>query len=613
MHRLRLVLLPVAVLLATVPGVARADGPPPPRVVSVSAPATSPLGADALDSWQVQLATDSGQPLAEVSLTFRLQGAPSGASEVAPLMASWSSGSGPPPTADGTVTVTARSSRHQAAGHFELTTVTARDATGGHGGAGRGGQVPLAQADVDVVNPDGDATPPQAHAVHLLNSSVVAGDPVVMTVDTSDVGTGVSNVSAQYQAPNGESLYLAPVPGTAAAGPLTALLGVHATSGRYELLGVNVGDAAGNSHDYSRGDPDLDLPAGDLWVTGPASDTTPPRLTSISALPHTAPGGLIGAQYTAADELSGVSHVAMFFDDPQGRRGVQMVAKICGDVTTGPAQTSLPLTAPSGRWPLAGVVVSDGVGNQESYSRDGTMRAIPGDGTSQPSGLDLSAGDLIVDPSAPTTHGPDSSACPIASTALGLSHAGAGLAGVVTVLGAPVPDPLVGVYVPNPAGLTLSTLVTGDHAGGFSLPTATTGSVVHFYGGRDGHGGQAPPADAASSTARTANTGPPAAPPRAVPRLAARHLALSGRATGPAGHRRLRLDVTVRGASRGDLVLLQRRLGARWVSLTRGRLDPHLHVTLLVGLPQRGDLRITVPATHRHTATTRAVDHRLRA
>jgi hypothetical protein len=64
----------------------------------------------------------------------------------------------------------------------------------------------------------------------------------------------------------------------------------------------------------------------------------------------------------------------------------------------------------------------------------------------------------------------------------------------------------------------------------------------------------------------------------------------------------------VRGASRGDLVLLQRRLGARWVSLTRGRLDPHLHVTLLVGLPQRGDLRITVPATHRHTATTRAVD-----
>ncbi len=158
-HRLRLVLLPVAVLLTTLPGVARADGPPPPRVVSVSAPATSPLGADALDSWQVQLATDSGQPLAEVSLTFRLQGAPSGASEVAPLIASWSSGSGPPPTADGTVTVTGRSSRHQAAGHFELTTVTARDATGGQGGAGRGGQVPLAQADVDVVNPDGDATP----------------------------------------------------------------------------------------------------------------------------------------------------------------------------------------------------------------------------------------------------------------------------------------------------------------------------------------------------------------------------------------------------------------------------------------------------------------------
>jgi len=147
--------------------------------------------------------------------------------------------------------------------------------------------------------------------------------------------------------------------------------------GQWTLSTVFLSDAAGNT---------LLLDAGALVRAGLKTnlevkstlDTTPPNLTALRFAPEAIDTSLgpavVKADFTATDDLSGVSYLELSFTSPSGK-------KLGGSARFNPARlesNSIALTFPaqseSGRWALTGLFLSDAAGNTLVLDGEAALR-----------------------------------------------------------------------------------------------------------------------------------------------------------------------------------------------------------------------------------------------
>jgi hypothetical protein len=366
----------------------------------------------------------------------------------------------------------------------------------------------LRALDFAVDNSAEDVTAPTLSNVRVLQSGgISAGDPVIVTYDAHDEGSGVVDVYARALGDtSGQSLPMSAPDGLAAAGPLTTLLPLAQGGGHYTSDSLIVTDAAGN---YTFYDPDgwFDSTTG-VWsnarttaaagqvsftVIGGQEDVTAPRATSLSlSSPSTRRSGQrVSIVVGTSDAGTGVGMVEAQFVDANGHS--LWAHRSCGAMN--PAIVSFDLTSKLDPGPLrlSTLIVRDSFGNVTFYASDGTSNSEPGGpGThTLPFGavtttITRGVGEESSTPSSSETvcdSTPQVSADPSLDTATpGQSVT---VSGRVSTTKATVAAPMVATYAITSGTARLLTLGPGSATGTFAASTTLTRTTTFrsvFFG-----------------------------------------------------------------------------------------------------------------------------------
>lgn len=154
----------------------------------------------------------------------------------------------------------------------------------------------------------------------------------------------------------------------------------HEPQGSYTLLKITVKDRAGESVTYaSNGEEDsLPLPVSCSFQVGPQTgDNTPPALQSISIVESRSKGNNreYRVQVKASDDLSGVEHITLRFQNDQNDHSVTKVLTKddrLGGVYTGWLQVSR--YEPDGTFQLDNVALMDEAKNYQAYCRPADIK-----------------------------------------------------------------------------------------------------------------------------------------------------------------------------------------------------------------------------------------------
>jgi hypothetical protein len=371
----------------------------------------------------------------------------------------------------------------------------------------------------------GDTSAPTVTSVHAIGSSVVAGDPIVVSYAASDDSSGVTTVYATMTGPSGVTVTLRGVGGDylsidARGGPLAGVVPVGAPPGVYTLTDVLVYDAVGNSTDYRQGSATstpagspavLDLSTVAVTVTQPgAADVTAPALTAfgMASSIDRRPGEFVTWSFVASDARSPITGITVFVRTPSA---ITVNTFRGGGLLTGQRISFwLPTDAQLGTWTVTGVRLRDSSGNERDYAPSGT-----GTQSGQPSltgpvftgmTFDVVAGAPRADPLRVFDSYPDPVVRTKAGSTLVVRGATVTVSGTVTFLGAAVPNPALAAYAETSAGRRFLGVVHGTAAGAFStrLVVGPTTVVRMRFLGSDRTAASAPALVAGGLRIRTA-------------------------------------------------------------------------------------------------------------
>jgi hypothetical protein len=307
------------------------------------------------------------------------------------------------------------------------------------------------------------------------------------------------------------------------------------------------------------------------------ADTTAPLLESLSidTADDRRPGESVDLTVAAADEgesPGGVAAVTIVISDPLGRTHP---VTACGTVSPGHARLSLPRDAPSGRWAVSHVQVSDFGGNYRDYGPDGVGLALDGDAAVGPSFAGLG---FTVSPGEARSQGPGYPPCWMSGrTIVGLTASAtlvrAGSS--VTLMGRTGwgAGPALAVYARSGGAVRLAALSAASVGGDFSIvvPVPATSSFV-VWALPDG---SPPDRDAQLSDPVTVSAGRSAA-------VTAKQKAIRV----PPGAKRT-LSAYVSPRRPGVIVTLWRKTGGVWRTVTTRRSSSPGTVSYRVGRPAR--------------------------
>jgi hypothetical protein len=434
-----------------------------------------------------------------------------------------------------------------------------------------------------------DTSAPTLSSVTPVSTTVLAGDPVVLTfVGHDDVG--INSVVATFQSGAGVSLNVMSIGGEASPtnpiGPITGVVPLGAASGTYTLTYLSVADEAQNYTTYLQGSavstpsgtPALiDLSAVKVTVVQPGTtDITAPALTAFSMIDQGArrPGEFVTWNFAVSDAMSSITEVGVTVKGP----GAQPNSAVRGGgiLTAGKLSMWMPLDEPLGHWTVESVGVTDSSGNIRVYGPDGIGIQSGRPSVTGPSfvgmGFDLVAGDFRFDPIRVLDERPDATVATSVSSSLVAPGTAVTVRGSVRYVGHVVPFPSVAVYAETATGTTLLGVTRGTAAGTFArlvVPTKPTVYRVLFLG--SDRGGSAVPATiGARIGVRTA--------------LAQKLVVASRTISVRAGHRGA-LVVTLSPKRAGVLVYLQRQAGSSWRNVTSTRTTSRGTVALTVARP----------------------------
>lgn len=217
-----------------------------------------------------------------------------------------------------------------------------------------------------------DTTPPELQSLRFTPEALVTATTTEVTISfaATDDDSGVIYFETAFVDPSGtihQSASARFAPSHSAASSLTITFPRVSSSGRWRMSHVLLCDFAGNTSLLDtntlerRGFPTA------LQVTS-APDTAAPRLTAFGFAPVqidvSAKPADVKVNYTATDDLSGVTYIEFAFVSPSGsmRRG--------GSARLDPARSishslivSFPALCEPGRWELSSVFLADVAGN----------------------------------------------------------------------------------------------------------------------------------------------------------------------------------------------------------------------------------------------------------
>lgn len=351
-----------------------------------------------------------------------------------------------------------------------------------------------------VDNPGEDITKPVLTDVHVFESEVSAGEPVLDLYSAADDNSGLAVVSVVYQSPRGTYQYVYnDDPATVSLGPASWLVPLTAYGGTYTVLYLDVYDRAGNIRQYGLGgdadDNVVDLHAADFTVDPVAEDSTMPVLNSLQMRSNSSlhPGDDVAIATSVSDDSSGVVQILAYWRDSEAHEFLLQRQCRLG-LSTNTLTERLPRYAAHGIWTLQRVELWDGQGNLVDYLRDGTIRKQPASGAGATThDFDFSAYDFSVsdgDPGPPASR--DLFACSaVPDITLGTTAPVVEAGDTVTVdaqithAGGPVSEPVVAMYTKDSTGTRLLGVKRGDSTGSVSTtvqPSETFHLWARFFG-----------------------------------------------------------------------------------------------------------------------------------
>jgi hypothetical protein len=230
-----------------------------------------------------------------------------------------------------------------------------------------------------------DTTPPELKSLRFTPASIdtsAGAAEVTLTFSVTDDASGATYFEATFVDALGVARQSASAkfaPTVAATNSIKVAFPRFSNAGAWTLAHVFLSDAAGNS---------LNLDADGLNSRGlptrlevkSVRDTVSPKLTSLEFSPaqiDTSAGPAdVNVNYSATDDLSGVTYIELSFVSPSG------ATRRNGSARFEPAQSvskSLTVTFPrlsdAGQWTLSAVLLSDAAGNTQILDAEGIVRA----------------------------------------------------------------------------------------------------------------------------------------------------------------------------------------------------------------------------------------------
>ena len=362
-------LLPASLVLAFLPGVARAQDMTPPQLTAFS---FSPTSID----------TSSGS--ANVTVNFTVTDDSSGAAYLEmtfldpygiPVQRASSSLT---PGLSVTSSVTLVFPRFSSAGAWSVGTVFVADVAGNttilNTAALQSAGFPTSLS----VTSASDTTPPNLTGLSLSPSSVdTTSAPATLAVNftATDDLSGANDLQVMFQSPSGsitETGNAEVTPSTMASGSASVAFPQFSESGTWTLESVLLTDAAGNvetlntSAVISKGFPTT------VTVVS-TKDVTPPSLTTLSFSPSSADVGnsdaVITLSFMVTDDISGVNTFQAAFTSPSGASTQTASATFSASTSyTGMAAARIPKGSETGSWTLTSVFLSDAAGNTKVFA-----------------------------------------------------------------------------------------------------------------------------------------------------------------------------------------------------------------------------------------------------
>jgi hypothetical protein len=372
-----------------------------------------------------------------------------------------------------------------------------------------------AQADFTVDNPNQDTTVPTLAGARLFQESVAQGTPVVVLYEAQDDLSGVERVVFYGWNPGGHQYWVESLPQLGAVGPAAWVVPLEAASGRYESIGLQVHDRAGNFIEYSiyngtlpyppqatvPAHPDPDLASLSFDVFGTTGDRVSPRMSSLSALTEGPRrlGEIAGVRFDASDQGTGIEQIAGQWIDGKGH--YMDFSKVCDDRTIGYASTTIEDYRTLGSdWQMVNITFGDYLGNQTTYNRNGSMYYDDGesDRIAGTHSFDLSVGDFHLEEGAARPSDLSDTTkrwCPkVANVTLELDDPTIALGDIVSAFGdvklggTPIPDPVLAIHEYVDGVPQLIDVVQGGDAGDYvdDFVAETKGQLQATFLGKDG-------------------------------------------------------------------------------------------------------------------------------
>jgi len=509
---------------------------PPPRLTAIGAP-TVTLEANGERTFSVPFsAIDEGPSgLQEVGITYRLRGSDPNSLAVMSTFGGFWNGIGQTSV---TGAIVGTMTKWAPSGTYDVDTVDVVDRAGNRTTYRPGGtdysepagtvvdNFDWASSSFTVNNPNQDVQPPHLTSLGVFESTVAAGQPVVVTYTATDNLSGISTMAVEYEDPQGHTGWAEALGDVAAVGPATWLVPLSAIGGSYKVMMIDVQDNEGNSQMYmgaaAGGGPSggINPDAADFTVSAVSPDSTAPVLQSITPLSSSSlhPGDEWAFHLSSSDDLTGVVRLSVDYTNGDGVQGQWY--QECGNLTDGAIAVVLPSYAATGNWTINDLVLTDGAGNYSIYARDGSLRVQPGN-TVTTHTIPISSLDFNVSPGTPSDWPVPSgetitSRCSGASS-VGISvpavsdEPGAGLTVSSHVMrsGTNISQPVSATYERVGARVHLLGIARGSTTGHTVTSTTlnqTTGYFVRFFGEIQGAVTSAP-ATSATATVHAVSPG----------------------------------------------------------------------------------------------------------
>jgi hypothetical protein len=230
-----------------------------------------------------------------------------------------------------------------------------------------------------------DTTPPELKSLSFTPASIdtsTQAAEVILTFTVTDDSSGANYFEAAFFDSTGTARQTASArftPTLSATHTLRVSFPKFSASGTWNLANIFLSDAAGNTlvldADGVRG-------RGFPWQLEVRSsrDTESPKIASLEFSPSeidTSAGAAdVKVNFTATDDLSGVSYLELSFVSPSGavRRGASAKLEAATSVSNSVTVTFPRLSEP-GQWTLSALFLSDAAGNTLVLDAEGIVRA----------------------------------------------------------------------------------------------------------------------------------------------------------------------------------------------------------------------------------------------